>query len=144
MGFTDAMLAFPTLLLALAVMATLGPGLANVMIAVGVSTMPRFTRMMEAEVLTISERDFVLVDVREPYEYEAGHLPGSLHIPLGNLPARVGEIPADSTAVFVCRAGGRSAAACAIAARAGVAEVVNLEGGLTAWAAAVDPSLEVV
>jgi peptide/nickel transport system permease protein len=60
MAFTDAMLAFPTLLLALAVMATLGPGLANVMIAVGVSTMPRFTRMMEAEVLTISERDFVL------------------------------------------------------------------------------------
>jgi peptide/nickel transport system permease protein len=60
MAFTDAMLAFPTLLLALAVMATLGPGLANVMIAVGVSTMPRFTRMMEAEVLTVSERDFVL------------------------------------------------------------------------------------
>ena len=60
MAFTDAMLAFPTLLLALAVMATLGPGLANVMIAVGVSTMPRFTRMMEAEVLTVSERDYVL------------------------------------------------------------------------------------
>jgi peptide/nickel transport system permease protein len=60
MGFTDAMLAFPTLLLSLAVMATLGPGLLNVMIAVGVSTMPRFTRMMEAEVLTIGSRDFVL------------------------------------------------------------------------------------
>lgn len=60
MGFTDAMLAFPTLLLALAVVATLGPGLANIMIAVGISTMPRFTRMMEAEVLTISTRDYVL------------------------------------------------------------------------------------
>jgi peptide/nickel transport system permease protein len=60
MGFTDAMLAFPTLLLALSVVATLGPGLLNVMIAVGVSTMPRFTRMMEAEVLTIGSRDFVL------------------------------------------------------------------------------------
>jgi peptide/nickel transport system permease protein len=60
MGFTDAMLAFPTLLLSLAVMATLGPGLLNVMLAVGVSTMPRFTRMMEAEVLTIGSRDFVL------------------------------------------------------------------------------------
>ena len=59
MGFTDAMLAFPTLLLALAVMATLGPGLANVMVAVGISTMPRFTRMMQAEVLTISEREYV-------------------------------------------------------------------------------------
>jgi len=60
MGFTDAMLAFPTLLLALAIMATLGPGLVNVMVAVGVSTMPRFTRMMEAEVLSISGREFVV------------------------------------------------------------------------------------
>lgn len=60
MGFTDAMLAFPTLLLALAIMATLGPGLLNVMVAVGVSTMPRFTRMMEAEVLGISGREFVV------------------------------------------------------------------------------------
>ncbi len=59
MGFTDAMLAFPTLLLALAVMATLGPGLLNVMVAVGVSTMPRFTRMMQAEVLSIAAREFV-------------------------------------------------------------------------------------
>ncbi|MCC7370509.1 MAG: ABC transporter permease [Chloroflexi bacterium] len=60
MGFTDAMLAFPTLLLALSVVATLGSGLSNVMIAVGISTMPRFTRMMEAEVLSIGSRDFVL------------------------------------------------------------------------------------
>lgn len=59
MRATDAMLAFPTLLLALAIMATLGPGLVNVMIAVGFSTLPRFARMMEAEVLVISEREYV-------------------------------------------------------------------------------------
>jgi peptide/nickel transport system permease protein len=59
MRVTDAMLAFPTLLLALAIMATLGPGLTNIMIAVGFSTLPRFTRMMEAEVLGISEREYV-------------------------------------------------------------------------------------
>lgn len=59
MRVTDAMLAFPTLLLALAIMATLGPGLTNIMIAVGFSTLPRFTRMMEAEVLAISEREYV-------------------------------------------------------------------------------------
>jgi len=56
MRLIDAMLAFPTLLLALAIMATLGPGLTNVMIAVGFSTLPRFARMMQAEVLAISER----------------------------------------------------------------------------------------
>ncbi|MBV9170254.1 MAG: ABC transporter permease [Chloroflexi bacterium] len=60
MRFTDAMLAFPTLLLALAIMATLGAGLSNVMIAVGLSSMPRFTRLMHAEVLSIRSREFVV------------------------------------------------------------------------------------
>jgi peptide/nickel transport system permease protein len=59
MRFTDAMLAFPALLLALAVMATLGAGLSNVMIAVGLSSMPRFTRLMYAEVLAIRGREYV-------------------------------------------------------------------------------------
>jgi peptide/nickel transport system permease protein len=59
MRLIDAMLAFPTLLLALAIMATLGPGLTNVMIAVGFSTLPRFARMMQAEVLAISEREYI-------------------------------------------------------------------------------------
>lgn len=60
MRFTDAMLAFPTLLFALAVMATLGAGLSNVMIAVGLSSMPRFTRLMHAEVLSIRSREYVV------------------------------------------------------------------------------------
>lgn len=59
MRFIDALLAFPTLLLALAIMATLGAGLTNIMIAVGFSTLPRFARLMQAEVLTISEREFI-------------------------------------------------------------------------------------
>lgn len=60
MRFTDALLAFPTLLLALAIMATLGAGLSNVMIAVGVSSMPRFTRVMQAEVLSLRQREYVV------------------------------------------------------------------------------------
>jgi peptide/nickel transport system permease protein len=60
MRFTDALLAFPTLLLALAIMATLGAGLINVMIAVGLSTMPRFTRVMQAEVLTLTGREYIV------------------------------------------------------------------------------------
>jgi peptide/nickel transport system permease protein len=59
MRFTDAMLAFPTLLLALTIMATLGPGLTNVMFAVGISTMPRFTRMMQAEVLGVINQEYI-------------------------------------------------------------------------------------
>jgi peptide/nickel transport system permease protein len=60
MRCTDAMLAFPMLLFALAIMATLGAGLSNVMIAVGLSSMPRFTRMMHAEVLTLRSREYVV------------------------------------------------------------------------------------
>ncbi|HEX3723066.1 MAG TPA: ABC transporter permease, partial [Nitrolancea sp.] len=59
MRVVDALLAFPTLLLALAIMATLGAGLTNIMIAVGFSTLPRFARLMQAEVLSISEREYV-------------------------------------------------------------------------------------
>jgi peptide/nickel transport system permease protein len=60
MRFTDALLAFPTLLFALAIMATLGAGLVNVMIAVGLSSMPRFTRVMQAEVLSLRSREYVV------------------------------------------------------------------------------------
>jgi peptide/nickel transport system permease protein len=59
MRLIDALLAFPTLLLALAIMATLGAGLTNIMIAVGFSTLPRFARLMQAEVLGISEREYI-------------------------------------------------------------------------------------
>lgn len=86
---------------------------------------------------------YVIVDVREPYEFEAGHLPGSLHIPLGDLPSRFAEIPTGSTPVFMCRSGGRSLNACAFALQAGAPKAVNLEGGLKAWAAQIDPSLQV-
>lgn len=85
----------------------------------------------------------VIIDVREPYEYEAGHLEGSIHIPLGELPARIAEIAPDSAPVFLCRSGGRSLAACELALRAGIASPANLDGGLQAWARDVDPQLTV-
>ncbi|MDE2219956.1 MAG: molybdopterin-synthase adenylyltransferase MoeB [Gammaproteobacteria bacterium] len=84
-----------------------------------------------------------VVDVREAYEYEAGHLDGSVNIPLGQLARRIGELPAHSPLVFVCRSGRRSQSACELSARAGIQSVVDLEGGLLAWAAAVDPSIKV-
>lgn len=59
MRLVDALLAFPTLLLALAIMATLGAGITNIMIAVGFSTLPRFARLMEAEVQGTSQREYI-------------------------------------------------------------------------------------
>ena len=84
-----------------------------------------------------------LVDVREPYEYQAGHLAGAINIPLGELPGRLAEVAPASTAVFICRSGGRSLAACQMALAAGMPAPVNLEGGMLAWAAAIDPALPV-
>ena len=86
----------------------------------------------------------LLVDVREDAEWAAGHLPGALHIPLGELPQRLEEIPSQSNAVFICRSGGRSMAACQMALRANIRSPANLEGGLLAWAGTIDPSLRVL
>ena len=84
-----------------------------------------------------------LVDVREDYEWSAGHLEGSVHIPLGELPERIGEIAPDSAPVFICRSGARSLRACEIALQAGILSPANLDGGLLGWAAEVDPELPV-
>lgn len=86
----------------------------------------------------------LLIDVREVAEFSAGHLPGSINIPLGELPQRVAQIAPHAAPVFICRSGGRSLAACQIALRANIAAPANLEGGLLAWAAEVDPALRVL
>jgi adenylyltransferase/sulfurtransferase len=85
----------------------------------------------------------LLVDVREPYEFSAGHLAGSVNIPLATLPQHLAEIAAKGAPVFICRSGGRSLAACQMALTASVASPANLEGGLLAWAAEIDPTLRV-
>jgi sulfur-carrier protein adenylyltransferase/sulfurtransferase len=86
---------------------------------------------------------FAVIDVREPREFDTGHLRGARNIPLGDLERRLGEIAAGRTPVFVCRSGRRSLMACALAVRGGIGAPANLEGGLLAWAAEVDPALEV-
>lgn len=73
-----------------------------------------------------------VVDVREPHEFQAGHLPGALHIPLGQLAQRFEEISAAALPVFVCASGGRSMAAAQYALRRG-RSAANLEGGVHAW-----------
>src|SRR5581483_6367377 len=74
----------------------------------------------------------LLLDVREPYEWQAGHAPHAQHIPLGQLPLRVGELPGDRPIVTVCRSGHRSAHAATLLAKVG-REASNLAGGMHAW-----------
>jgi sulfur-carrier protein adenylyltransferase/sulfurtransferase len=96
------------------------------------------------ELLSAAAAAPLLVDVREVREFSAGHLQGSVNIPLGELPQRLHEFSPDAAPVFICRSGGRSLAACQLALRANVASPANLEGGLLAWAAEVDPGLYVL
>lgn len=77
----------------------------------------------------------LLLDVREPDEWEAGHAPGAQHLPLGRVASGVGDLPKDRPIVAVCRMGGRSEKA-AVALKAAGFDVVNLAGGMTGWAAA--------
>jgi rhodanese-related sulfurtransferase len=83
----------------------------------------------------LEEGAIQLVDVREPYEREAGHIAGSRHVALEGLNAAAPTIDPSAPAVFVCRVGGRSAMAAAAFARAGY-DAHNLAGGMLAWAQA--------
>ena len=80
------------------------------------------------------ESDAVAVlDVRTPAEYRAGHLPGAYNIPLGELPARLAEVPTDKPLVVHCQAGGRAAIAASVLQARGVGDVRNLRGGFAEW-----------
>ena len=78
-----------------------------------------------------------LVDVRQPEELVDGVLPGAVNIPLGELPARLGELDADRRVVVVCRSGGRSGRAAEWLAGQGFGDVVNLSGGMMSLGHAV-------
>jgi rhodanese-related sulfurtransferase len=75
---------------------------------------------------------FHLLDVREQDEWEAGHIEGAQHIPLGELGARLAEVPREQVVVAVCRTGSRSDRA-ALGLRANGFKAENLDGGVTAW-----------
>lgn len=83
--------------------------------------------------------DALIVDVREPSEWAAGHAPNAIHIPLGELPSRIAELPdTDETIAITCRGGGRSSRAVMWLTQQGF-DVANLDGGMKAWEAAGKP-----
>lgn len=76
-----------------------------------------------------------LIDVREPREFtdELGHIHGAELITLNLLPEMIVEVPRDTTVVFICRSGGRSAQATAFALENGFSSVYNMKGGMLLW-----------
>lgn len=91
-----------------------------------------------------TSEDFVLIDVREDWEYHISNLNG-IHIPLGDLSNRIVELDEhkNSPIIVMCRAGGRSAKAVELLEANGFKDVTNLKGGITAWGKEIDPSIPV-
>ncbi len=81
-----------------------------------------------------------LLDVREPHEQQISHIAGAALIPLGLLAARLSELDSAEEMVVFCKSGTRSARALELLVSAGFRKVKNLQGGVNAWAAEVDPS----
>jgi adenylyltransferase/sulfurtransferase len=84
---------------------------------------------------------FVLLDVREPAEIEVACLPGSVKIPLGELPARLGELDPSGEVIIHCKAGGRSAKALQLLLDSGFTKACHVQGGINAWSKEIDPSV---
>ncbi len=97
--------------------------------------LPKRPKVGAEQARQLQDQGAILLDVREQAEWRAGHAPGARHIPLGHLPGRLRELPPRRTVVTVCRSGARSARAAALLTSEG-RDVVNLVGGMRAWARA--------
>ena len=89
----------------------------------------------------LSGDDVAVIDVREPFEYQAGHIPNATLIPVNSVFARREELPKDKKLLFVCAVGQRSALASEMAAAAGLPadRLYSLDGGTEAWRKAGEP-----
>ena len=80
-----------------------------------------------------TEPGAVLVDVREPHEWRAGHARGARHIPLALLPASLEQLPREAPVYLICATGNRSRSAAAFLQKHGFSRPVNVRGGTVAW-----------
>jgi len=83
----------------------------------------------------------ILLDVREGWELNICALPGALHIPMGQIPTRTGELDPEQEMVVVCHHGVRSMRVAYFLASRGFSKLYNLQGGVNAWAREIDPAM---
>jgi len=88
-----------------------------------------------AEAAQMRQAGAFILDVREPEEWAQAHIPGAVLIPLGELPARLDEVPQDVEVVVVCRSGNRSAQGRDALLNAGFTRVTSMRGGMVQWQA---------
>ena len=93
--------------------------------------------------LAAGREPVALLDVREPWEFEVCRIGGSRLVPLSQLPARLAELDPGRPTVVICHHGVRSLRAAAYLEHCGFGDVVNLSGGIDAWARTVDQGMAV-
>ncbi|WP_339732394.1 MBL fold metallo-hydrolase [uncultured Gimesia sp.] len=90
-------------------------------------------KRISAQALNELKEPTTIVDIRSPSEWDAGHIAGSLNIPLNHLPERLAEIPRDKTVIVHCQGGYRSAIAASLLEKQGFGNILDLVGGYKAW-----------
>jgi len=95
----------------------------------------------EFETARRSGSNAVLLDVREEWELKVASVPGILHIPMGQVAARLSELDPERETVVLCRSGRRSLEVARFLEQQGFQSVANLSGGILAWSKDLDPSI---
>ena len=83
----------------------------------------------------------LVIDVREDWELQLARIPDVVHVPMSQIPARLGEFERDAEIIVMCHAGGRSMRVAHFLANQGFMDVANLTGGISAWSQAVDATV---
>ena len=83
----------------------------------------------------------LVIDVREDWELQLASIPGVLHVPMSQIPARLSELSKDAETIVMCHAGGRSMRVAHFLANQGFTKVANLTGGIAAWSEEVDATV---
>lgn len=96
---------------------------------------------LESRLESQAERRPILLDVREPDEFRLAHIPGSLHIPMQDVPRRLAELDPAAEIVVICHHGMRSAQVAGFLEGRGFSDVSNLAGGIDGWSVQVDPGV---
>ena len=95
----------------------------------------------ELKTLLDAKQRYSLLDVREPWEFEFCHIDGSRNVPMSELPKQIGTLDKDEEFVVICHHGMRSLQVTYYLKNAGIEKVHNLDGGIAAWSATIDPDM---
>ena len=98
-----------------------------------------FVQEIDIDTLESRSAETMVLDVREPEEYEHGHVPGAINLPQADLASRLDELPRACSLALICRSGARSLRAAQFLRQVGFEQVTNVQGGMLAWRAAGKP-----